>query len=83
LRCCRPIGFDLTLYTLLAMGVKKLFKEGLTDCLESANSNGDIKALYLKDLEGPDGKIKPRLVDVDSQIAKLFFSDLHYITERD
>jgi 6-phosphofructokinase 1 len=83
LRCCRPIGFDLTLCTLLAMGVKKLFKQGLTSCLVSANSNGDIKALYLKDLEGPDGKIKPRLVDIDSEMAKLFFSDLHYITAAD
>ncbi|HAH56241.1 MAG TPA: 6-phosphofructokinase [Flavobacterium sp.] len=83
LRCCRPIGFDLTLCTLLAMGVKKLFKQGLTSCLVSANSNGDIKPLYLKDLEGPDGKIKPRLVDIDSEMAKLFFSDLHYITTAD
>lgn len=83
LRCCRPIGFDLTLCTLLAMGVKKLFKQGLTSCLVSANSNGDIKPLYLKDLEGPDGKIKPRLVDIDSEMAKLFFSDLHYIAEAD
>lgn len=77
LRCCRPIGFDLTLCTLLAMGVKKLFKQGLTGCLVSANSNGDIKPLYLKDLEGPDGKIKPRLVEIESEMAKLLFSDLH------
>lgn len=83
LRCCRPIGFDLTLCTLLAMGVKKLFKQGLTSCLVSANSNGDIKPLYLKDLEGPDGKIKPRLVEIESEMSKLFFSDLHYITEAD
>ncbi|TDD98746.1 6-phosphofructokinase [Flavobacterium cellulosilyticum] len=83
LRCCRPIGFDLTLCTLLAMGVKKLYKQGLTGCLVSANSNGDIKPIYLKDLEGPDGKIKPRLVDINSEMAKLLFSDLHYITPVD
>jgi 6-phosphofructokinase 1 len=83
LRCCRPIGFDLTLCTLLAMGVNKLFHEGLTGCLVSANSNGDIKPLYLKDLEGTDGKIKPRLVDIESEMAKLLFSNLHYITEVD
>ena len=83
LRCCRPIGFDLTLCTLLAMGVKKLFQQGLTGCLVSANSNGDIKPLYLKDLEGPDGKIKPRLVDIESEMAKLLFSNLHYITSAD
>lgn len=83
LRCCRPIGFDLTLCTLLAMGVKKLFQQGLTGCLVSANSNGDIKPLYLKDLEGPDGKIKPRLVDIESEMAKLLFSNLHYISAAD
>lgn len=83
LRCCRPIGFDLTLCTLLAMGVKKLFQQGLTGCLVSANSNGDIKPLYLKDLEGPDGKIKPRLVDIESEMAKLLFSNLHYINAAD
>lgn len=83
LRCCRPIGFDLTLCTLLAMGVKKLFQQGLTGCLVSANSNGDINPLYLKDLEGPDGKIKPRLVDIESEMAKLLFSNLHYITVAD
>lgn len=83
LRCCRPIGFDLTLCTLLAMGVKKLFQQGLTGCLVSANSNGDIKPLYLKDLEGSDGKIKPRLVDIESEMAKLLFSNLHYITAAD
>ena len=83
LRCCRPIGFDLTLCTLLAMGVKKLFQQGLTGCLVSANSNGDIKPLYLKNLEGPDGKIKPRLVDIESEMAKLLFSNLHYITPTD
>jgi 6-phosphofructokinase 1 len=83
LRCCRPIGFDLTLCTLLAMGVKKLFQQGLTGCLVSANSNGDIKPLYLKNLEGPDGKIKPRLVDIESEMAKLLFSNLHYINVAD
>ena len=83
LRCCRPIGFDLTLCTLLAMGVKKLFQQGLTGCLVSANSNGDIKPIYLKDLEGPDGKIKPRLVDIESEMAKLLFSNLHYINVAD
>lgn len=83
LRCCRPIGFDLTLCTLLAMGVKKLFKQGFTGCLVSANSNGDIKPLYLKDLEGPDGKIRPRLVEIESEMSKLLFSSLHYVTEVD
>jgi 6-phosphofructokinase len=83
LRCCRPIGFDLTLCTLLAMGVKTLFEKGTKGCIVSANSNGDITPLYLKDLAGPDGKIKPRLVNIESEMSKLVFSNLHYITEAD
>jgi 6-phosphofructokinase 1 len=83
LRCCRPIGFDLTLCTLLGIGVKKLFDEGKTGCLVSANSRGDISPLYLKDLQDADGKIKPRLVEINSEFAHLFFQNLHYIDKSD
>lgn len=82
LRCARPIGFDLTLCSLLGLGVKKLYNEGKTGCIVSANSTGDITPLYLSDFE-KDGKIPPRLVDMDSQIAKLFFENMHYITPND
>ncbi|MEM7563926.1 MAG: hypothetical protein AAF353_12875, partial [Pseudomonadota bacterium] len=30
LRCCRPVAFDLTLCTILGMGVKKLYEQELT-----------------------------------------------------
>jgi len=83
LRCCRPIGFDLTLCTLLGMGVKKLFDEGKSGCLVSANSRGEISPLYLTDLQDEEGKIKPRLVDVDSEFADLCFQNLHFIEEAD
>ncbi len=82
LRCCRPIGFDLTLCSLLGLGVKKLYDEGISGCIVSANSTGDIKPLYLADFE-KDGKIPPRLVDMDSQIAKLFFESMNFIKEKD
>lgn len=82
LRCCRPIGFDLTLCSLLGLGVKKLYDEGISGCIVSANSTGDIKPLYLSDFE-KDGKIPPRLVEMDSQIAKLFFEGMHFISEED
>lgn len=82
LRCARPIGFDLTLCSLLGLGVKKLYDEGISGCIVSANSAGDIKPLYLSDFE-KDGKIPPRLVDMDSQIAKLFFESMHYLTPND
>ena len=83
LRCCRPIGFDLTLCTLLGIGVKKLFDEGKSGCLVSANSRGDIVPLYLMDLQDENGKIQPRLVDIDSEFAHLCFQNLHYIKESD
>lgn len=83
LRCCRPIGFDLTLCTLLGIGVKKLYDEGKTGCLVSANSRGEILPIYLIDLQDKEGKIKPRLVDIDSEFANLCFQNLHYIEERD
>nr|WKN34543.1 6-phosphofructokinase [Tunicatimonas sp. TK19036] len=83
LRCCRPIGFDLTLCTLLGIGVKKLYDEGKSGCIVSANSRGDITPLYLSEFENKDGKIPPRLVDIDSEIAKLCFQNMHYILEAD
>ena len=83
LRCCRPIGFDLTLCTLLGIGVKKLFDEGISGCMVTANSKGDVSPIYLSDLQNEEGKIPPRLVDINSQIAKLCFQNMHYLTEKD
>lgn len=83
LRCCRPIGFDLTLCTLLGIGVKKLYDEGITGCIVTANSKGDISPMFLSEFENEHGKIPPRLVDMDSEISKLCFQNLHYITAED
>lgn len=83
LRCCNPVAFDLTLCTLLGIGVKKLFDEGKTGCIVSANSRGDITPLYLKDFEDENGKVAPRLVNIESDMAQLFINNLIYIRERD
>ena len=83
LRCCLPIGFDLTLCTLLGIGVKKLFDQGLSGCMVTANSRGKISPLFLAELQDEQGKIQPRLVDVDSEFANLCFQNLHYIEESD
>ena len=83
LRCCNPIAFDLTLCTLLGIGVKKLFDQGITGCIVSANSSGDIKPLYLKDFEDENGKIPPRLVDINSDMAQLFIDNLFFLKEKD
>ena len=83
LRCCRPIGFDLTLCTLLGLGVKKLFDEGKSGCMVTANSRGEVTPLFLSDIQGDDGKIAPRLVDIDSEFVKLCFQNLYYLEEHD
>lgn len=83
LRCCRPIGFDLTLCSLLGIGVKKLYTEGISGCIVSADAEGNISPVYLSDHEDENGKVQPRLVDIQSEIAQLFFNSLDYIATKD
>ncbi len=84
LRCTRPIAYDLTYATMLGTGIIKLFQEGLTGCMIVQTHNGDIAPLYLKDVEDEHGKIKPRLVNIESGRVKLVFeNNLHYITKND
>ncbi len=80
IRSCHPTAFDMKYCTMLGMGVKKLYDEGLTGCIVIAKSNGEISPLYLKDIEDPKtGKIRTRLVDTDAEDYKLAFSNLHYL----
>ncbi|MBX2846575.1 MAG: 6-phosphofructokinase [Saprospiraceae bacterium] len=83
LRCCAPIGFDLTLCSLLGIGVRKLYEKGLTGCIVSADPNGDISPVYLSDHQDEHGKVRPRLLDIQSEIAQLFFQSLDYLSEPD
>ena len=84
IRCVRPTAFDLMYCNLLGMGVKYLFDQGITGCMVTADSKGDIAPLYLKDVEDENGKIKPRMVNMNSQKAKLIFNhSLQYIEESD
>lgn len=83
LRCCRPIGVDLTLCSLLGIGVQKLYKQGINCCIVSANAEGNILPVYLSGHEEENGKVKPQLVDINSEIAQLFFDSLDYLDEND
>ncbi len=84
LRCTRPVAYDLTLCTLLGMGVKKLFDEGISGVIVSTSSKANIEGLPLKDMEDPKtGKIPPRLVDMESELAKLVFEDMHVLSQLD
>ncbi|MBN2347444.1 MAG: 6-phosphofructokinase [Bacteroidales bacterium] len=84
LRCCRPIAYDLAYATLLGTGVYKLYKDGVTGCMVTADPAGNISPLFLKDVEDEKGKVKPRLVNIDSERVQLVYrNNLHYITKND
>ncbi|MEG1607448.1 MAG: 6-phosphofructokinase, partial [Mucinivorans sp.] len=83
-RCQTPIAYDLVYCSLLGMGVYKLFSEGKTGCMVYVSQAGNIEPLYLKDLQDENGKIPPRLVDVDSPRVQLVVENiLNYITPED
>jgi ATP-dependent phosphofructokinase / diphosphate-dependent phosphofructokinase len=84
IRCSRPIAFDLMYCSLLGMGVKKLFDQGVTAAMVMVDNIGDVSPLYLKDVQGKDGKVKPRLLNMESQKVKMVYNQgLQYITEED
>ena len=84
LRCCRPVAYDLSYATRLGLGVYKLFNAGHTGCMVTVGRTGSIDPLYLKDVADEHGKIKPRLVNVDTENVQLIFrNNLHFITKAD
>jgi len=84
LRCCRPTGYDLTYTTMLGLGVMKLFQEGVTGCMVTVDHLGKVSPLYLKDVEDENGKVKPRLVNIESEMVKTILNNnMHYITKAD
>lgn len=83
LRCCRPVAFDLTLCTVLGMGVKKLYEHGLKGCIVSTTREAEIVPIFLKDIEDETGKIPPRLVNIKTEFARLVLSDLHVLNQND
>jgi 6-phosphofructokinase 1 len=84
LRCCRPIAYDLAYATRLGLGVYKLYKQGDTGCMVTVERGGNIAPLFLKDVEDENGKVKPRLVDINSENTQLILrNNLHFITKAD
>jgi 6-phosphofructokinase 1 len=79
-----PTAFDLLYCSLLGIGVKKLFDQGLTACMVTSDQKGDINPLYMKDVEDENGRVMPRLVDINSQKSEMVFrNNLHFIHEAD
>ncbi|MCK5067898.1 MAG: 6-phosphofructokinase [Bacteroidales bacterium] len=84
LRCCRPIAYDLSYATRLGLGVFSLYRKGETGCMTTIDRGGNISPLYMKDVEDENGKVKPRLVNMDSESVQVIFrNNLHYITKED
>ena len=84
LRCHRPVAFDLTLCTILGMGVKKLYDQGLKGCIVSTTRSAEIKPIFMSDIEDPKtGKIPPRLVDINTELFQMVMGDMHVLTRRD
>jgi 6-phosphofructokinase len=84
IRCCPPIAYDMKYCTMLGLGVKKLYDEGHTGCIVIVKNNGEIVPLYLKDIVDPKtGKIRTRLVDVNTPDYELSLSNMHYVKSDD
>lgn len=83
-RCVRPIGYDLVYCSLLGIGVYELYQQGASGCMVYVGSSGEAQPLYLEDLQGPDGKIPPRLVDIEGYGATtLIKNNLQFIEAAD
>lgn len=83
LRCHRPVAYDLNLCTVLGMGVKKLYEEGHKGCIVHTTPSTKVVPVFLEDIEDENGRIPPRLVDINTEFAQLIMSDMHVLTERD
>lgn len=83
-RCVTPISYDLMYCSELGMGVYKLFTEGITGCMVYLDLNGNIRSLYLKDMQDESGKIPPRGVNIHTdKVQQIFRYLMHYITPND
>lgn len=84
LRCVRPVAFDLMYCGLLGYGVKQLFDQGISGAMVTSDPEGNCAPLYLKDVEDARGKVKPRLVNMKGEKAKMVFENgLQYIGPED
>jgi 6-phosphofructokinase len=84
LRCVSPGAFDLMYCSLLGIGCKKLFDDGLTACMVTSDPKGDIHPLFLKDVADEKGKVKPRMVNINSQKVRMVYNhNMQFITEKD
>ncbi len=69
---------------MLGIGVYELFSSGATGCMVYVDASGKAAPLYLEDLQGSDGKIPPRLVDIEGYGATTFIkNNLQFVEPAD
>ncbi|NTV83062.1 MAG: 6-phosphofructokinase [Bacteroidales bacterium] len=84
LRCVRPSAFDLMYCSLLGLGVKILFDQGKTACMVTSDPKGDVHPLFLRDVTDDKGKVKPRMVNINSQkVTMVYNNNMQFLTEAD
>jgi 6-phosphofructokinase 1 len=84
LRCITPSAFDLMYCSLLGIGVKTLFDQGMTACMVTSDPTGDIHPLFLKDVTDENGKVKPRMVNIGSQkVTMVYQNNMQFLAEND
>lgn len=84
LRCVNPTAFDLMYCSLLGLGVKTLFDQGMTACMVTSDPVGDIHPLFLKDVADEKGKVRPRMVNINSQKVKMVYdNNMQFLSEED
>ena len=84
LRCVNPTAFDLMYCSLLGLGVKILFDQGMTACMVTSDPKGDCHPLFLKDVTDEHGKVKPRMVNINSQKVQMVYTyNMQFLTEAD
>ena len=84
LRCADPCAYDLSYCTTLGIGVKKLYEAGCSGCMVAVDINQQVIPVYLQDVEDENGKIRPRLVNMEREEVKFTFSEMmYYLTDAD
>ena len=84
LRCVDPCGFDLTYCTTLGIGVKKLYEAGCSGCMVAVDVHQNVIPVYLQEVEDENGKIPPRMVNMQREEVKSTFSEMiYYLTKAD
>ena len=56
----------------------------MTGCMVTSDPAGDIHPLFLKDVADENGKVKPRLVNINSQkVTMVYNNNMQFLTKDD